>query len=68
MAEGENKMAKFEIWAAGHSPNYSCSRPSHTVEADMFDIKDGVIIFQTSGLQNVHAVVLSPGVVVQKVE
>ncbi len=58
-------MATFEIWGANEKDGVG--RPLHTVEADRFTIEAGVIVFKDASAQ-LHAVVLSPGIVVKKVK
>jgi hypothetical protein len=60
-------MATFEIWGAGAKEG-TTSGPLHTVEANRFTVEAGVIIFRDKSSEQVHAVVLSPGLVVKKVK
>jgi len=57
-------MAKFEIWnTSSLDPHY---KPVHIVEADNFEVTQGVYVFLNSIGEKLHAIVASPGMLIRK--
>ena len=66
LSRKELDVAKYEIWS--NSSFQTTRHADHVVEADNFDVVQGVYLFYNAIGQRLHAIVASPGVLVKKAD